>query len=220
MDGTGFGAMSVAMNRTAVIFLASGLSRRYGRRDKLLEDLGGKPLMEHAAGVLAGLDALAKIAVCPVDRPMIGEKLHDRFVIALNKKPKHGLGHSISVGVKVAMQFKPDAVLICMADMPFVEESLVRELVATLGGDEAINIAHSGGANGGRPPTAFDANCFSSLQHLDGEDGARRVMMEVRFKNKGIDAPSPLLADVDTRDDLDLAKKQMDIRARHMRASA
>jgi molybdenum cofactor cytidylyltransferase len=218
MDGTGFGAMSVAMNRTAVILLASGLSRRYGRRDKLLANLAGKPLVEHAAGVLAGLDALAKVAVCPSDRPDIGEKLHDRFVIAVNKKPRHGLGHSIAVGVKVAMQFRPDAVLICMGDMPFIEEDLLRDLVASLGGEEAINIVHSGDADHTRPPTAFDEACFSSLQHLDGEDGARRVMKQVRYKNKGIAAPSPLLVDIDTKDDLALAEKQMDIRARHMAA--
>ena len=29
------------MNRTAIVMLASGLSRRYGRRDKMLAELGG-----------------------------------------------------------------------------------------------------------------------------------------------------------------------------------
>lgn len=212
--------MSVAMNRTAVILLASGLSRRYGRRNKLLEDLNGKSLMEHAAGVLAGLDALAKIAVCPSDNPALGERLHDRFIIALNKKPKFGLGYSISAGVRVAMQFKPDAVLLCMADMPFIEPDLLYELVGSLGGTEAINIVHSGSDGGSRPPTAFDSECFPSLQTLDGEDGARRVMLEVRFKNLGIGAPAPLLADVDTRRDLDLALAQMKIRARYRTASS
>ena len=121
--------MSVALNRTAVILLASGLSRRYGRKDKMLASLGGKPLAEHAAGVVLGLDALARVAVCPADRREVGERLSGRFVIALNNAPKSGLGHSIALGAQVALQFKPDAMLFAMADMPFVDAPLLREIM-------------------------------------------------------------------------------------------
>ena len=128
-------AAGVPLNRTVVVLLASGLSRRFGWRDKLLEDLGGKPLFEHAAGVISGLDALARIAVCPGDKKDIGERLIDRFVIAVNKTPRSGLGNSIAVGVDVAMKFKPDAVLLCMADMPFIEPWMIEKVLSQLGGE-------------------------------------------------------------------------------------
>jgi len=54
--------------------------------------------------VVAGMDALVRVAVCPADHKEIGEHLIDRFVIAVNKRPKDGLGHSIAVGVKVALE--------------------------------------------------------------------------------------------------------------------
>ncbi len=165
--------MSVPMNRTAIVLLASGLSRRYGRRDKMLADLGGQPLIEHAAGAIMSLDPLTRVAVCPTDRPAIGERLIDRFVVAVNKKPKQGLGHSIAVGVQIALQFKPDAILLVMGDMPFVESWMLEGLMERLGAG-GVDIVHSGSVHGARPPTAFGPACFDQLAALDGDDGASR----------------------------------------------
>jgi molybdenum cofactor cytidylyltransferase len=207
--------MSIPMNRTAVILLASGLSRRYGWRDKMLENLGGKPLMEHAAGPVAGLDALARIAVCPADRKEIAERLNNRFIIAVNKQPKSGLGHSIALGVDVAMKFKPDAVLLCMADMPFIEPWMLDGLISRLGPSGA-DIVHSGDLEGVRPPTAFGPACFKSLLELDGDDGAKRIIGQGSFSVIGTSIPAPLLADVDTKEDLELARQQFAIRQQHV----
>jgi len=207
--------MSIPMNRTAVVLLASGLSRRYGWRDKMLENLGGKHLMEHAAGVLTGLDALVKVAVCPDDRPEISNRLINRFVVAVNNKPKEGLGRSIAVGADVAVKFKPDAVLFCMADMPFIEPWMLDGIVERLGPGGA-DIVHCGETNGVRPPTAFTSSCFNELLTLDGDDGARRIIGEGRFNVAGVNVPAPLLTDVDTRDDLELARRQLRIRSKYL----
>jgi molybdenum cofactor cytidylyltransferase len=211
--------MSIPMNRTAVVLLASGLSRRYGWRDKMLEDLGGKHLMEHAAGVINGLDALVKVAVCPGDRSEISNRLIDRFVVALNNRPKEGLGRSISVGVDVALKFKPDAVLFCMADMPFIEPWMLNDVMARLGGMDGADIVHCGETSGVRPPTAFTSSCFNQLLTLEGDDGAKRIIGQGRFNVAGVSVPAPLLTDVDTRDDLDLAREQLRIRSKYLRAS-
>jgi molybdenum cofactor cytidylyltransferase len=206
--------MIVPMERTAVILLASGLSRRFGQKDKLLADLNGAPLIDHAAGELAQLNALTKIAVCPHDNRLLGERLHDRFVIAVNKKPKMGLGHSIAMGVSVAMQFKPDAVVLAMGDMPFIERPVIQSVVGHLG-HEGANIVHCGEVQGTRPPTAFDRACFEALKELDGDDGAKSIVTGGRFRVVGIGAPAPLLADIDTKEDLELARRQMAIRSRY-----
>ncbi|MDP3492018.1 MAG: nucleotidyltransferase family protein [Hyphomonadaceae bacterium] len=205
--------MSVAMNRTAIVMLASGLSRRYGRKDKMLADLGGQPLIEHAAHMITEVDPLTRVAVCPSDRPQIGERLINRFVVAVNKKPKMGLGHSIAVGVNVALQFKPDAILVVMGDMPFVESWILEGVVARLGA--GIDIVHSGGANSVRPPTVFGPACFDALAALDGDDGAKQIIGQGAHNVVGFGAPPPLLMDIDTREDLDLARQQLAIRKRY-----
>jgi molybdenum cofactor cytidylyltransferase len=201
--------MSVPLNRAAIILLASGLSRRYGSRDKLTANLGGKHLIEHSASELAKLPALARVAVTPADRHELKDHLINRFVIALNKKPKHGLGHSIALGVQVALQFKPDAIVICMSDMPFIEGWLIEALLAKLGD---ADIVHAGAAERVHPPTAFGAACFDQLKALDGDDGAKRIIGQGGFRVTGLNAPAPILVDVDSREELDFAKRQLALR--------
>jgi molybdenum cofactor cytidylyltransferase len=208
--------MTIPMDRTVVILLASGRSRRFGWRDKLLHKIEGRVLLDYAAEAAASLDALARVAVCPADHPKIAERLHGRFVVAVNDKPNRGMGHSIAVGMKVALQFKPDAVVICMADMPFVEPQIIADVVAALGGVQGANIAHSGHPDGPRPPTAFDASCFGVLQQLDGDEGARDVMRQARFKTVALKAPEPLLTDIDTQEDAEHARELMAVRAKHL----
>jgi molybdenum cofactor cytidylyltransferase len=209
----------IPLSRTAVILLASGLSRRYGRKDKMLEDLGGRPLIEHAASLISRMDALVRIAVCPADRKQIGERLIDRFVIAVNQKPKDGLGHSIAVGVKVALQFKPDAILIAMGDMAFIEPWMLRDLVGGLGKGGA-DIVHSGSSEGARPPTAFGPACFEALSRLEGDEGARPMIRSGNFRIASIGAPAPLLIDIDTKEDIEIAREQFRIRERHRSAAS
>lgn len=207
--------MKVPLQRTAVVLLASGLSRRFGWRDKLMAPLRGRPLLDHAASEISALSPLARIAVCPSNKSSIAERLADRFVIAVNKKPSEGLGTSIAVGAQVAQQFRPDAVVFCMADMPFVEKDLVLDLVDRIGGPNDVQIVHAGGSDGARPPTAFHASCLPLLQQLGGDEGAKRILTDPRFRVQAINAPKPMLMDVDTQEDLKLADEQMAIRLRH-----
>jgi molybdenum cofactor cytidylyltransferase len=201
------------MNKTAIVLVASGLSRRFGRRDKMLAQLAGMPLVEHAAQAITSLHPIARVAVCPANRPAIGERLIDRFVIAVNKKPKDGLGHSIALGAQVALQFKPDAIMVCMGDMPFVEPWLLDALTRRLAEGDA-DIVHAGASQSPHPPTVFGRNCFDRLADLNGDDGAKSLMRASDLRVVAFSAPAPLLLDVDTPDDLDLAARQLAIRTR------
>ena len=202
------------MHKTAVVLVASGLSRRFGRHDKMLANLGGKPLVEHAAKAITSLHPITRVAVCPANRPAIGERLIDRFVIAVNKKPKDGLGYSIALGAQVALQFKPEAIMVCMGDMPFVEPWLLDVLTRRLAEGDA-DIVHAGASQSPHPPTVFGRNCFERLAGLDGDDGAKSLMRAADLRVVAFSAPGPLLLDIDTRDDLDLAARQLAIRTRH-----
>lgn len=204
--------MSVSLSRTAIVLLASGLSRRYGRRDKLLAPLSGAPLIEHSAAVLSDMHALTRVAVCPSENHGLRNRLTNRFVIALNHKPRHGLGHSIALGVHVALQFKPEAIVMCMGDMPFLEPWMVDTLLARLGGPGGADIVHAGSSQRVHPPTAFGEACFDQLRTLDGDDGAKRIIGQGGFNVLALDMPAPLLVDVDTPEQLRYAERQMALR--------
>jgi molybdenum cofactor cytidylyltransferase len=203
--------MSVPIERTAIVLLASGLSRRYGRRDKLFANLGGRPLVGHAASALAQVPGLARVAVCPTGHKELRDKLTERyrFVLALNREPKRGLGHSIALGAQVALQFKPEAIVFCMGDMPFIEPWLIEALVSRLG---QFDIVHAGSTERMHPPTAFGPACFDQLRQLDGDDGAKRIIGQGGFRVAAFNAPEPLLVDVDTREALDYAERQLKLR--------
>ena len=203
--------MTALTQKTAIVMVASGLSRRFGRHDKLMADLGGLPLVEHAAGAVSRIDALTRIAVCPFNRPAIGEQLSDRFVVAVNKRPKEGLGHSIALGAQIAMQFKPDAIMVCMGDMPFIETWLLASMIARLSQTEA-DIIHAGEQGRPHPPSLFARSCFSPLAELSGDEGAKPLMQAAGLRIECLSAPEPLLLDVDTREDLNLARRQLAVR--------
>ena len=204
--------VGVPLERAAIVLLASGLSRRYGRRDKLMASLGGKPLIEHPAHVVSGLHPLSRVAVCPSDRHEIKDRLASRFVIALNKQPKHGLGHSIALGAQVALQFKPEAIVFCMADMPFIEPWMISALLADLA---SADIVHAGSVERVHPPTAFGPACFDQLRQLDGDDGAKRIIGQGAFRVSALSMPAPVLVDVDTREELAYAHRQLALRERY-----
>jgi CTP:molybdopterin cytidylyltransferase MocA len=99
--------------------------------------------------------------------------------------------------------------------MPFIEPWMIEKVLSQLGGESNVEIAHSGEPDGVRPPTAFSSACFKALLVLSGDDGAKRVIGQGGFNVAGASIPAPLLADVDTKEELALARKQFEIRSRH-----
>ncbi len=203
-------------SRTALILLASGRSRRFRRGDKMLADLGGKPLIQRTADILRPIPALAKIVVCPNNRRQVTEGLESDFIVTPNPNAKNGLGSSIAAGVNVSMQFQPEAVLICLADMPFVERGTLAALRQSMTDHPGTDIVHCGIEDKARPPAIFSARCFEEMLALRGETGANAIITSNRFQVGSISTPRPELLDIDTRSDLSLAREQLKIRMRHI----
>ncbi len=211
--------MSHLFERTVAILLASGLSRRFKRKDKLLQDLGGKPLFEHMASRMTEFEFAARIAVCPPRSDELREQLDGRFIIAPNVSPESGLGVSISVGVRVAMQFRPASVLLVLADMPFIERSSFEALGRAAAADQGLDIVHSGRGDAARPPALFQQRCFEPLQVLKGDSGAGSLAGRPGYRSVGLSVAEPELFDIDTAFDLDTARGQLAIRQRCLGAT-
>lgn len=182
----------------ALILLAAGKSRRFGgsKLDALLDDL---PLGLHAARTLADIPFARRVAVtgrCAIDYAAEG------FTVIPNRDPIGDMASSLRLGIGAVGEVA--AALIVLADMPRVTAAHVRELLVAGGQDDAIIASSSGAAP--CPPALFGRTHFPALLSQTGDRGARELIRGARV----IIAPSGVLLDIDTPDDLARAHRQPD----------
>jgi molybdenum cofactor cytidylyltransferase len=183
----------------AVVLLAAGRSTRFGAADKLTIDLQGLPLAHHAIRALTPLPlALRFVVAGPVARNWPG------FERVLNDRPETGMSHSIAIGVAAARSAGADAVLIALADMPFVTTEHFQRLLAGRRGPGSI-VASSDGTRR-MPPALFGADWFAELEQLSGDQGARALLDRAEL----VTTTSKTLLDVDRPEDLAVAQALLD----------
>ena len=139
-------------------------------------------------------------------RPSIG---HLNIDIIENKNWRNGLGSSISCAVQHLKQndIQVHGVLLCLADMPFVEVSHLNRLIECYH-PNSHSILATGFKNGAIVPALFDAVYFSQLINLSGDKGAKQLLniyseiltvIKVRSEHN--------LIDLDTQNEYDIFKR-------------
>jgi len=156
--------------RVAVVLLAAGQSRRFGESDKLASPVAGFALGRHAARMLGGFPFAAHIAVTGEIAP---DYEADGFVRIVNAAAASGQGSSIRLGVARARRHDIDAILIALADMPFVPADHVKALIERHEG--AASIVASKTDHPG-PPALFGREWFDTLAALEGDRGAAALL--------------------------------------------
>lgn len=182
----------LAPRQTALVLLAAGRSRRFDG-DKLVEPFLDKPLAFHVVTALEKIPFLARIAVVSctaLDFAALG------YRVELNPDPSLGQARSLCHGVLAAREAGADAVLVALADMPRVTAAHIYRMFDAANGLDTV-VASSDGVQP-RPPALFGGNLFDSLLDLDGDQGARELIMRGRHV---VTSPAELV-DIDTRADL------------------
>lgn len=183
------------LEHSAVVLLAAGLSRRYGAVGKLVADFRGKPLARHAAETIAALPFGQRIAVCRTGDDDLAEMFRGLgFTVVRNPDTARGQASSLALGVEAAGQ--PEALLVCLADMPLVTAEHLRVLVerVTPGG---IVASVAGPREHPTPPAAFAREYLPELLRIEGDKGARHLLQIA----ERVVAPEGTLRDFDTPED-------------------
>ena len=183
----------VFASRMACILLCAGRSSRFAGGSKLEANLGGKPVGDHMADLLAAMPFAARIAV--VSRAGFRTSARD-FTLVENSDPASGLGHSLSLGLKALGDLDVDSVLIALADMPLVSARHLSALIAEY--DATRNTVGSGNGTALMPPAIFPKASFPELLNSQGDKGARTLLAKARL----VPASADELLDIDTEDDL------------------
>jgi molybdenum cofactor cytidylyltransferase len=197
----------VRLDAIAAIVLASGLSRRFGRDDKLLAPLRGRPLGAHCAASVAQAEFLTRIAVVPKGVPE-RRALFDagKFRIAENVDPGAGMGASLAQGARMAQDSSAEGAMILLADMPFVGAADYAALGESLG-PAAAAVSVVGGVR--TPPVLFARSLFDALARLSGDMGAKDVLRAIAPVVE-VDLPAERAIDIDSRADLQAWESERD----------
>ena len=184
------------------VLLAGGTSSRFGDANKLLADVGGEPLVRHAARTLLGADLDEVVAVLGYEADAVDAALSDLDLRAV-RNPDYGEGLSTSVarGVVAARERGADAAVFLPGDMPGVETATVDLLVdahrAGLG--TALAAAHDGRRGN---PVLFDREHFEALLAVEGDVGGRAVLVGSEGAALVEAGDTGVVEDVDTTEDL------------------
>ncbi|MBS1707564.1 MAG: nucleotidyltransferase family protein [Armatimonadetes bacterium] len=181
------------MRRFAVIVLAAGGSSRMGR-PKQLEQVGGMTLVERAARTALGCGAAEVVVVLGAVAEEVKSALEGLPVRpTVNDSWRDGLGSSIAHGVS-SMSPAVDAVILTLADQPFVTSEHLRALAA----NPADIVATAWDSESG-PPCLFASRFFPELVALAGDRGAKSVirrhgaaLVNLEGASLDIDAPEDL----------------------------
>ncbi len=182
----------------AAVLLAAGRSTRFGAADKVTAELGGRPLVRHAADRLLALRLAAYVVVTG---PAPAAPDCPGFTAVANDRPEAGLSRSIALGVAAARASGVEAVLIALADMPLVTADHFGALVGRW--QQVGGIVASSDGTLAMPPAIFGAGWFDTLERLSGDRGAR-VLLD---RADRVLAPGPSLIDIDRIEDLHRAER-------------
>jgi CTP:molybdopterin cytidylyltransferase MocA len=184
------------------LVLAAGAGTRFGERSKLLAELDGRPLLEHAVAAQCAVSELERVAVvlgasaeeimARVDfmraEPVVCSRWHEGQALSL----RCGISHLTSLaGV--------ERVIVTLGDQPRVSSELIERFVHEPPGTRA--------AYGGVPghPVVLGPVQLRAIGALRGDQGARELLRGGDTIECG---DSSAVRDVDTPEDLEAIRHE------------
>jgi molybdenum cofactor cytidylyltransferase len=198
-------------HRIAAVVLAAGRSMRMGGPNKLLAEIGGKPLVRIAAEQALASRADPVIVVTGHERERVESALSGLQVrLVHNPDFATGLGSSLRSGI-AAVPADADGAVVCLGDMPQVDAALIDRLIAAFdpekGALAAVPVIEGRRGN----PVLWSRRFFPDLMAIEGDVGARALIE--RYGEAVAEVPlsgKAALVDVDTPEALRGVKAEIE----------
>jgi molybdenum cofactor cytidylyltransferase len=189
------------------VVLAGGPSSRMGT-NKLLLDIGGETVVRGAVrrAMAAGLDPVIVVLGHEAERiereleavgPTCRTVVNDDYASGINSSLKTGIAN---------LPATVNAVVVMLADMPFVSADMIASLVERYHarGRPPLVISDYGGVNA--PPMLYDRSLFPELQTMEGEGCGKVVVRRHRSEAEVLHWSADNLADLDVPSDYEQAR--------------
>ena len=183
----------------------------HGAQNKLLADLGGKPMVRRVVETALASKArpvlvvtghmAADVAAALQGTSTDGQPASLDVTLVPNPDYATGLASSLRAAIR-AVPGDCDGALILLGDMPRIApEHLDRLLDAFAAAPEAIVVPVHEGRQGN--PVLWPRRCFPALMQLEGDAGAKRLIAAHREQVREVPmGTSAIFADVDTPEEL------------------
>ncbi|HTZ01059.1 MAG TPA: molybdopterin-binding/glycosyltransferase family 2 protein, partial [Xanthobacteraceae bacterium] len=157
----------------AAVVLGAGRSSRMGGPNKLLAEIGGRPLVRIVVEEALASRARPVIVVTGHQRERVEAALAGLPVaFAHNPHYADGLGTSLKTGI-AALPAAVEGAIVCLGDMPQVDSGLIDRLTGALDPDKGalVVVPTIDGKRGN--PVVWSRRFFSDLMAVEGDVGAR-----------------------------------------------
>jgi molybdenum cofactor cytidylyltransferase len=182
------------------VILAAGASARMGR-PKLAIPVRGEPMIRRVTRSAIESRCREVIVVLGTDadvyRPLL-DGLAARIVV--NPAPAEGMGSSLRTGI-AAVSAEARAAVVLLADQPLVTPEIIDHLIEAAAAGRRRIVASAYDDTMG-PPVYFDRAYFRELVTLEGDRGARSVILAHPEDVTALPLSETLASDVDTARDL------------------
>jgi len=195
----------------AAVVLAAGRSTRMGAINKLIAEIGGKPLVRIAAEQALASRASPVIVVTGHERERVQAAL-DGLPVRFVHNPDYaeGLGTSLKAGI-AAVPAEADGAIVCLGDMPQVDSALIDRLIAALDPERGALIVVPSIAGRRGNPVVWSRRFFHDLTTIAGDIGARHLIGA--YAEAVVEVPvadDAALTDVDTPESLSAVKAEIE----------
>ena len=202
-DGASAERSSAGMPRVAAIVLGGGQSRRMGKRNKLLANIDGKPMLARVVDAALESSVSSVTVVTGHERGDVEKVLSDHQVTLVhNENFAAGLSASLGCGLR-ALADDVDAVLVCLGDMPKVSAADIDSLIAAFDASEGRRICVPTFAGKRGNPVLWDRSFLRDMSSLRGDVGAKHLIGEYAEYVCEVPMEGPsVLIDIDSPDAL------------------
>lgn len=189
------------LNQTGIIILAAGSSSRLGQSKQLLP-YNGKSLLKHTVHAALGSVCSPIVVVLGARADVHQTELNTEPVtVIINNDWEKGIGCSIRYGLNKLLEESPDirACVILLCDQPFINSSIIQQLIDAFATSGKGIIASEYAATLGTP-ALFKKDYFADLLCLKENQGAK-ILFTTFKQDLSIVAFPAGETDIDTLED-------------------
>lgn len=183
---------------TALVILASGLSQRFGRSDKLTTHFRGKPLIQHIIDSCKSINFGKRFAVVPSKPSALHDLLIDNgFTLIENNSPLLGKMYSVKLAVQFIHGAGYNSIFLALGDMPFVKNYDIKNIIQGIGHNDKAICCYNDTL---MPPVIFRNGVINKLMTLNSRFPIKSLFSNGNYYKYKI--PKETALDIDTKEEL------------------